>query len=147
MSKFEEAMQEIFDISPLSDTNDKGDKKVVLPESIPNHTISRKEDIDRDLEDAYSQTKDNLQEFIDQGKEAMHELLQIAKEGQHPRAFEVFGSLLKNMVDANDKLLDTQKKIREMDGKKEVNKTNIDKAIFVGSTAELSKLLKNNNEG
>ena len=75
----------------------------------------------------------------------MEELLQIAKAGQHPRAFEVFATLLKNMTDANDKLLDMQKKMRDMDGKKAPSSgdTKIDKAIFVGSTAELNKLIKN----
>ena len=73
----------------------------------------------------------------------MNEILEIAKAGQHPRAFEVYGGILKNMVDANKELLNIQKQIREMDGsKKETTNTTIDKAIFVGSTSELSKLLK-----
>ena len=97
----------------------------------------------QDLTDAYQQSKENLQAIIDQGKEAMDEILQIAKVGQHPRAFEVYGTILKNMVDANKELLAIQKQMREMDGKiKESTNTTIDKAIFVGSTSELSKLLK-----
>ena len=76
----------------------------------------------------------------------MEEILNIAKAGQHPRAFEVYATLLKNMTEANDRLLKIQKEMREMDKKKEVNNTNIDKAIFVGTTAELAKLLKNGNK-
>ena len=77
------------------------------------------------------------------GKEAMDEILTIAKAGQHPRAFEVYGTLLKNMVDANKELLNVQKQMRDMDkNAKKDGDTKIDKAIFVGSTAELSKLLK-----
>jgi hypothetical protein len=73
----------------------------------------------------------------------MEEIYQIAKAGQHPRAFEVYGTLLKNLVDANKELLNVQKQMREMDGKKkESGDTKIDKAIFVGSTAELNKLIK-----
>jgi hypothetical protein len=73
----------------------------------------------------------------------MDELRQIASAGQHPRAFEVYATLLKNMVDANKELLNVQKQMREMDGKKkDGGDTKIDKAIFVGSTAELSKLIK-----
>jgi uncharacterized membrane protein YhfC len=99
------------------------------------------------LTDAYEQSKSNLQDIIEQGKDAMDEILQIAKAGQHPRAFEVYGTLLKNMVEANDRLLKMQKEMREMDGKKKDNgDTKIDKAIFVGSTAELSKILKNNGQ-
>ena len=76
----------------------------------------------------------------------MEEILNIAIAGQHPRAFEVYGTLLKNMVDANKELLNIQKQMREMDKKKEVNNTTIDKAIFVGSTAALGKLLKDNGK-
>jgi len=71
-------------------------------------------------------------------------MLDIAKAGQHPRSFEVYATLLKNMVDANKELLNIQKQMRDMDQKKEVTNTNIDKAIFVGSTADLGKLLKDN---
>ena len=104
-------------------------------------------DLKQDLVDSYEQTKSNLQDLIDNGKDAMEELRQIASAGQHPRAFEVYATLLKNVVDANKELLNVQKQMREMDGKKqETQKTNIDKAIFFnGSTAELQKLLKNGN--
>jgi hypothetical protein len=73
----------------------------------------------------------------------MEEILQIAKAGQHPRAFEVYGTLLKNVVDANKELLNVQKQMRTMEtGKQPVGETRIDKAVFVGSTDELNKLLK-----
>jgi hypothetical protein len=102
-----------------------------------------KPDLKQDLTDAYQQSKENLQTIIDQGQEAMDEILNIAKAGQHPRAFEVYGTLLKNMVDANKELLNIQKQIRDIDEeKKQKTGTNIDKAIFVGSTAELNKLIK-----
>jgi hypothetical protein len=102
--------------------------------------------LESDLTDAYQQTKDNLQDLIDQGKEAMEEILEIAKQGQHPRAFEVYGTLLKNVVDANKELLAVQKQMREMDSKKKDSGTTIDKAIFVGSTQELNKLLKGKSD-
>jgi uncharacterized protein YicC (UPF0701 family) len=112
-------------------------------ESLPIAKRPAAEEYQEDLTDAYTQSKENLQGIIDQGKEAMEDILQIAKAGQHPRAFEVYGTLLKNMVDANKELLNIQKQMREMEGiKKETTNTNIDKAIFVGSTSELSKLLK-----
>lgn len=138
MNTFDKNMAEIFDIEPLK--KDTEVEKVVLPVPVN----ADEPDLKTDLNDAYQTSKDNLCDFIEQGKDAMEELLQIAKAGQHPRAFEVFATLLKNMTDANDKLLDMQKKMREMDGKKkEAAGTNIDKAIFVGSTAELNKLIKN----
>lgn len=143
MNTFDKNMAEIFDIDPLNDqiNDDPEVKKVVLP-MLP---TAGEPNLKQDLNDAYETSKNNLVNFIDQGKDAMEELLQIAKAGQHPRAFEVFATLLKNMTDANDKLLDMQKKMRDMDGKKAPSSgdTKIDKAIFVGSTAELNKLIKN----
>jgi len=77
---------------------------------------------------------------LTKAKKPCVEILEIAKAGQHPRAFEVYGTLLKNVVDANKELLNIQKQMRDMDGKKKSEgDTKIDKAIFVGSTAELSK--------
>ena len=81
--------------------------------------------------------------MIDTGKDGLQEILQIAKAGQHPRAFEVFATLLKNVGELNDKLIDNQKKVREVEGKKKNDgDTKIKNAIFVGSTTELSKLVK-----
>jgi len=139
MNDLNKNLSDVFDITPISKPEEKKEK---LP------TISTKynePDLKQDLTDAYQQSKENLQGIIDQGQEAMEEILNIAKAGQHPRAFEVYGGLLKNMVDANKELLAIQKQMRDMDEeKKKQSGTNIDKAIFVGSTSELSKLLKNN---
>lgn len=134
MNKFEESMNKIFDVTP---TIAPAEKK--LP-AITSQSMN--ENLEEDLVDAYEQTKANLQELIDQGKEAMQDMLQIARDGQHPRAFEVYGTLLKNVVEANKELLSVQKQIREMDGKKTGGGTTIDKAIFIGSTSELNKLIK-----
>jgi hypothetical protein len=134
MSDFEKNMAELFDVTPVVKTEK-------LPVVIPKPS-SDVVDLDQDLTDAYNQSKENLQDIIDQGKDAMEEILQIARASEHPRAFEVYGTLLKNVVDANKELISLQKQMRDMNGKKETNNTNIDKAIFVGSTAELSKLLK-----
>jgi hypothetical protein len=136
MNKLNDNLSKVFDVSPIPE-----EKKEKLP------TVSvkyNKPDIESDLTDAYQQSRENLQSIIDQGQEAMHEILNIAKAGQHPRAFEVYGGLLKNMVDANKELLNIQKQMRDMDKKKETNTTTIDKAIFVGSTSELGKFLKDN---
>jgi hypothetical protein len=140
MSTFDKNMEKIFEVT------------TVEPVETPNlpmvkSTIVDEPDLKTDLIDAYDQTRDNLQELIDQGKDAMEEMLQIAKAGQHPRAFEVYGTLLKNVVDANKELLAVQKQMREMDGKKkEDTSTKINNAIFVGSTSELSKLIKAKND-
>ena len=134
MNTFDKNMEKIFDVTPVEEEKKKLSAVVAVNYNEP--------DIKQDLTDAYQQSKENLQEIIDQGKEAMEEILNIAKAGQHPRAFEVYGTLLKNVVDANKELLSVQKQMRTMDGKPKEGDTKIDKAIFVGSTAELNKLLK-----
>jgi hypothetical protein len=137
MNDFDKKMADVFDVIPTSVKEEKKTSTEVL-------SVKYNEpDLKQDLTDAYQQSKENLQEIIDAGKDAMEELRQIASAGQHPRAFEVYGTLLKNMVDANKELLNIQKQMREMDEeKKKQSGTTIDKAIFVGSTAELNKLIK-----
>jgi mevalonate kinase len=138
MNNFDKNMEDIFDVTP---TEPKKAQPIVTTHYNP------PSDDKQDLVDAYQQSKENIQEIIDSGKDAMEEILQIAKAGQHPRAFEVYATLLKNMTEANDRLLKIQKDMREIDGRKKDSGTNIDKAIFVGSTAELSKLLKGKDGG
>jgi hypothetical protein len=141
MNDLNKNLSEIFDIDPIKDPG-------ILDTRTKMHPVVsvkyEEPDLKQDLTDAYQQSKENLQEIIDAGKDAMEELRQIASAGQHPRAFEVYGTLLKNMVDANKELLSIQKQMREMDenAKKDKGGTNIDKAIFIGSTAELNKLIK-----
>jgi hypothetical protein len=144
MSKFDQQMQEMFDVVP---TEEKEINPIREVSKEFTSTISPAE-LDQDLTDAYNQTRENLQDIIDQGKEALEEILNVAKESQHPRAYEVYGSVFKNLVDANKELLAIQKQMRDMDkgNKKDSSGTNIDKAIFVGSTAELSKFIKSNIE-
>jgi hypothetical protein len=137
MNNIDKSLSEVFDVEPIGEKVEETPKKTSLT------THYKKPDMDSDLTDAYQQSKENLQGIIDQGQEAMYEILEIAKAGQHPRAFEVYATLLKNMTEANDRLLKIQKEMRDISGiKKETTTTNIDKAIFVGSTSELSKLLK-----
>jgi hypothetical protein len=139
MNTFDKNMEKIFDVAPVEP------KEQPLVTTEPKSPVDNL-DLKQDLVDSYEQTKSNLQELIDSGKDAMEELRQIASAGQHPRAFEVYATLLKNMVDANKELLNVQKQMRDMDGKKKEGDTKIDKAIFVGSTAELNKLLKSKDE-
>ena len=136
MNNLDKNLSDVFDVTPIGEPEP-------APKKQPLTTSYKQPDMDSDLTDAYQQSKENLQGIIDQGQEAMYEILEIAKAGQHPRAFEVYATLLKNMTEANDRLLKIQKDMRDISGvKKESTTTNIDKAIFVGSTSELSKLLK-----
>ena len=103
MNNFKKNMEQIFDVTPTVK-----EEKVSLPVVSAKYNEA---DIKQDLNDAYQQSKENLQGIIDQGKDAMEEILNIAKAGQHPRAFEVYSGLLKNMTEANDRLLKIQKEM------------------------------------
>jgi len=140
MSNFEKSMDEIFDVATkVVDVPHETKIVPVAPPPVPETGL----DLTNDLTDAYEQTKSNLQDVIEQGKEALEDMLRIARESEHPRAFEVYGTLLKNMVDANKELLSVQKQMRDMDKNSKGGSTTIDKAaFFIGSTSELNKLIK-----
>jgi len=96
------------------------------------------------LDHDYHTTRDNLHNLLEQGKDALVAAISIAKQSEHPRAFEVVGGLMKNIADINHQLLDLHKKKHALTGTPaEETKANsvTNNAIFVGSTAELSKML------
>lgn len=99
---------------------------------------SRSDDIIKD----YEYSRANLYSLIEKGQEAINGIMELASEGGSPRAYEVAGQLIKSVGDVADKLIDLQKKVKEVeeDVSKTTNVTN--NAVFVGSTTELSKLLK-----
>ena len=99
--------------------------------------------VNNDLKKDYEYTRGNLYSIIEKGQEALNGILELAQESEMPRAYEVAGQLIKNVADATDKLIDLQKKLKDIDEQKVKGPTNVTNALFVGSTAELSKLLKN----
>lgn len=102
-----------------------------------------------DIKKDYEYTRGNLYSLIEKGQEAINGILELAQESEMPRAYEVAGQLIKNVADATDKLMDLQKKLKDVEEEKQMRgPTNVTNALFVGSTSELSKLLKNqlNNE-
>lgn len=106
------------------------------------HSNDKKEDINNDYEFA----RENLYSVIDKGTEALDSLLELAKVSEHPRAFEVVATLSKTLMDANKDLLNVQKKVKELQKEEEntggSTQQNVTNALFVGSTAELQKMLK-----
>jgi len=97
-----------------------------------------------DIKKDYEYTRGNLYSLIEKGQEAINGILELAQESEMPRAYEVAGQLIKNVADATDKLMDLQKKLKEVEEEKQVRgPSNVTNALFVGSTAELAKLLKN----
>ena len=105
---------------------------------VPRKEDPKKDDIDND----YKYSRENYYNLIERGQDAIQGILDVAKEGQHPRAYEVAGALIKNVADTVDKLQDLQAKLSKL--KELPNKTtaNIKNALFVGSTTDLQKMLK-----
>lgn len=95
-----------------------------------------------DLKRDYEYTRSQLYSLIEKGQEAIDGIMEISQESGSARAYEVTGQIIKSVADATDKLLDLQKKIRDIEEPKEKGPNNVTNALFVGSTAELSKLLK-----
>ena len=95
----------------------------------------------------YEYTRGNLYSIIEKGQEAINGILELAQESEMPRAYEVAGQLIKSVADATDKLLDLQKKLKDVEeDTKKSSPTNVTNALFVGSTADLAKLLKQNKQ-
>jgi hypothetical protein len=136
MSKLEDKVNEILGI----------DKKESVPAEQKQFKapVPRKEDKESpDIDNDYKYSRENYYNLIERGQEAIEGILDIAREGQHPRAYEVAGQLIGQVGQTVDKLQDLQKKLKDL---KELPKTanaNIKNALFVGSTAELQKMLKN----
>ena len=109
--------------------------------------VPRVEDKDKtDVDNDYKYSRDNYFHLIDKGNEAIDGILEIAKEGQHPRAYEVAGQLLGQVATTVDKLQDLQKKLKELKEVPKIASTNVKNALFVGSTAELQKMLNRKQE-
>lgn len=106
-------------------------------EVVNHNPVNDEEEIDKE----YLYTKSNLHTVIDRGTEALEEMLMIAKQSEQPRAFEVVSGLIKTIADANKDLLELKNKQKTLKGEKAASKVT-NNALFVGSTAELQKMLK-----
>tara|TARA_Y200000002_G_scaffold282197_1_gene236243 strand:- start:190 stop:606 length:417 start_codon:yes stop_codon:yes gene_type:complete len=99
---------------------------------------------EEDIQKDYEYTRGNLYSLIEKGQEALNGALELAQETDSPRAYEVTGQLIKSISDATDKLLDLQKKLKEVNTEeKQKGPSTVNNALFVGSTADLAKMLKN----
>ena len=99
-----------------------------------------------DVEKDYEYTRGNLYSIIEKGQEAINGILEVAQDSDMPRAYEVAGQLIKSVSDATDKLMDLQKKLKDVNAEEEKKgPTTVNNALFVGSTADLAKLIKNEN--
>ena len=136
-------LSKIFDIDPM----DKNDVIKANGEVLPPKSKKMEENINYD----YDKTRDNLHGLLNQGQDALYNALEIAKQSEHPRAFEVVGNLIKQLSEVNAQLLELHDKKQKLDTPKGSDKNEskqvTNNAIFVGSTSELNKLISDINKG
>jgi len=102
---------------------------------------------EKNIDNDYKYSRDTYYELVEKGKESLELMIEVARESEHPRAFEVLSGMIKNISDVNDRLMDLNKKKKDLDKKEEIQKiANTTNNLFVGSTTELQKLLKNGPE-
>jgi hypothetical protein len=135
--KTDETLSEVFDVTPMTNT-----EVITKSGEVINSTTNK-------IEDDYDVTRNNLRILLQQGQEALQKSLDVAMQSEHPRAFEVVGNLMKQLADINQQLLDLHQQKQKLDAPKEGAKKEVtnNNAIFVGSTAELNKLIKNMAKG
>ena len=126
MSKFDE-IDEFLDVEPIDTSKQNKIEKV-----------EKKEDSTLD----YEYSRGNLYSLIEKGQEALNGILEVAQGSDHPRAYEVAGQLIKSVGDTTDKLIDLQSKMKDLNKEEKDSPKTVNNALFVGSTSELSKLLK-----
>lgn len=134
MNEFEKNMEDAFDI------------EIETTQSLPSKPVPKKEDKD-DQDKDYEYSRAQLYNLIDKGQEALNGALEVAQESGHPRAYEVAVNAMKQVADTTDKLLDLQKKMKDLEAptKNSIN-TKTTNNLFVGSTADLQKMLKQINK-
>jgi hypothetical protein len=132
MKKLNENLSDLFDVEPIQIVEQKSTVPVVIDHDDP---------VVSDAQFA----RENIRELISKGNSAIDQLLLVARDTEHPRAYEVAAGLIKNLGDLNKDLLEIQKRKRDLAPKESAqsNGLSIDKAVFVGSTAELIKLVRN----
>lgn len=135
-------LNKVFDLKPA--------EKIEATEVLPAVQHENKPVVNQQLEHDYETTRSNLHSILSQGEDALIHALSVAKQSEHPRAFEVVGGLMKHLSDINSQLLDLHKKKQQLEAPRaEENKTNnvTNNSIFVGSTNELSKMLNDLRKG
>ena len=131
-------LDDAFNITPTQVEVDETDVVVGVDREKPDRLT--KDDITKD----YEYTRGNLYSIIEKGQEAINGILELAQDSEMPRAYEVAGQLIKSVSDATDKLMDLQKKLKDVEEEtQQKGPSTVNNALFVGSTAELQKLLKN----
>jgi hypothetical protein len=134
MKKTTESLNEIFEIE--------GELVDEKTPSLRRENFNARTKHDDDITKDYTYARENLYDVIERGTEALDYLLELAKASEHPRAYEVVSTLTKTLVDANKDLLEVQTKVKKLKEEDKSEPQNVTNALFVGSTADLQKLIK-----
>jgi predicted transcriptional regulator len=134
MSSIDDKLNEVLNIVPevFTETTEISaveENQIVVPE-------------DKDAEVDFDKGRENLYKMLDKGNDAIDGILALAKEGEHPRAYEVAGQLIKTIADMSKDLMAMQEKLKKLKEVPNTGPTSVTNALFVGSTTELTKLLK-----
>ena len=135
MSKIDDKLNEVLGIAEV----DKTYENEVLPKKVNTELMVPD---DKDPEIDFETGRKNLYNLLDKGNEAIDGILELAKEGEHPRAYEVAGQLIKTVSEVSQNLLDLQDKLKKVKDIPDKGPKNVTNALFVGSTTELQKMLK-----
>ena len=118
----------------------------VLPATTPEENTELVIPQDKDPDSDFETGRENLYKLLDKGNEAIDGILALAKEGEHPRAYEVAGQLIKTVADVSKDLLELQEKLKKIKDVPDKGPKSVTNALFVGSTTELQKLLKDKKQ-
>lgn len=144
--KIDENLSNVFGLEPINST--RNEVIDVIPKDVHNSVVCNEK-----IETDYDRTRSNLYDLLQNGQDALLHALEVAKQSEHPRAFEVVGNLMKQLADINEQLMTLHMKKQKLDmpiakesteNSKQVTNNN---AIFVGSTSELSKMIHNMTKG
>ena len=119
-----------------------GDKELWAPK---NGRLIPRPNEPQDMDSDYKYSRENFYSLIERGQDAIDGILDLAKEGEHPRAYEVAGQLIKNVGEVTEKLVDLQEKMKKLKEVPDHGPKSVTNALFVGSTKELQKMLKSND--
>ncbi len=117
------------------------EKKEIVKKKPTEIKVDHKDIQDPDLKKDYLATRKNLMDLIDNGKDAIQGIMNVAEEGEHPRAYEVVAQLIKTVADVNKDLIDIHKKVKDVEVTKIENNETTNNSIFIGSTSELQNLI------
>ena len=136
-NKTKDILDEVLDVA--ESTTELVEKK---PDTL---TIKRDETLE-DVDADYKYQRENFYNLIERGQDAVEGILELAQESEHPRAYEVAGNLIRQVADVTEKLVDLQTKMKKLKEVPNKGPNNVTNALFVGSTAELQKMLKKKND-